>query len=311
MGGHAYMHCSLKPNGYMAGHFVLFGFEKPFYRGLERIVDVLVKAMTAHMEHFYWLYNPTSQLTDAMARFFEDGTFDEGEIDLLLRALGWSFEDAYRVIVVRERTMQEPVLLSNLLNDVTRLLPFAISLMVGNELIIVENASRASENGNAADKLEPVLAGDFACGISVAGDGIRQCGTLLRQARHEAESCIATGSVLSHADRHRNKRVVELLRQNDLLASYAHPSLVQLKNYDLANETNLYESARAYVLSSFHLSDAARYLGIHRNSLDYRLKRMREIVDFSDFDALAAKPDSDALIYLMLSFAIIDAQELK
>ena len=308
MGRHAYMHCSLKPNGYMAGHFVLFGFEKPFYRGLERIVDVLVKAMTKHMERFYWLYNPTSQLTDAMASFFEDGTFDEGEISLMLRALNWDPEDSYRVIAVRERGAQEPVLLSKLRNDVTRLLPFAIALIVENDLVIVENASRSAENGEVAKQLVPLLKSDFACGVSVIGGDIRQCRTLLRQARHEASSCIATDAMQSFADEQRNARMAEALRRDDLIATYAHPALVQLKKYDAENATSLYESLRAYVMCSFHLSDAARALNLHRNSLDYRLKRIREIVDLSDIDAIAVEPNEQQLMFLMLSFAVLDAQ---
>ena len=55
------------------------------------------------------------------------------------------------------------------------------------------------------------------------------------------------------------------------------------------------------------MSDTARCLGLHRNSVDYRLRRIREIVDLSDFDALASNPDEDKLVQLVVSFAIIDA----
>ena len=61
-------------------------------------------------------------------------------------------------------------------------------------------------------------------------------------------------------------------------------------------------------MSGFHLSDAARLLNLHRNSLDYRLKRIREIIDFSDFDALVNKPDESKLVEVIVSFAAVDAQ---
>ena len=96
-----------------------------------------------------------------------------------------------------------------------------------------------------------------------------------------------------------------------MLYTYALPELVRLKRYDEANQTQFFETLYAYTYASFHLSDAARYLGIHRNSLDYRLKRIREIIDFSLFDKLLSVPDKDAFTYLMLSFAIVDAHGIK
>ena len=56
----------------------------------------------------------------------------------------------------------------------------------------------------------------------------------------------------------------------------------------MENGTQYYETLRAYVLSCFHPSDAARYLEIHRNSLTYRLDRIREEVDLSVVDKAAA-----------------------
>lgn len=309
MGAHAYMHCSLKPNGYMAGHFVLFGFDKPFYRGQERVVEVLVKAMTRHMEQFYWLYNPTSQLADALAAFLEQGTFDDAEIGLLLRALQWGTDDLYRVHVIRERGSKEPVLLSQLRSDVSRTLPFAISLVLGDELFVLEHVTSADSNGDVAEGLAALLQPDLACGVSIARNGIAHCRDLARQAQHEALQCVKTGMTRSFADDNGCARIFEALGADSITALYAHPELVRLKRFDAENGTNLYESLRAYVMNAFHLSDAARYLGLHRNSLDYRLKRMREIADMSDIDELAACPDEGKLMYLMLSFGAIDASD--
>lgn len=308
MGSHGYMHCSLKPNGFMAGHCVLFGFDKPFKRGLERIVSILVKAMERHMEQFYWMYSPTSQVTDAFALFLSEGIFDESEISLFLRALQWDFEDAFRVYVLREHEEGQPVLLSRLLNDVVHRFPYTISFMLENDLVILENESHSTARDSIAPQLPSLLGNDFACGVSATRDGIRQCQMLYRQARHEVCQCAEERIALSYADERSASYLTEALSRDELALSYAHPEIVRLRRYDDANGTRFYETLRAYTLTSFHLSDAARHLNLHRNSLDYRLRRIREIIDFSDFDALASKPDAGKLIELILSFAVIDAQ---
>ena len=311
MGSHGYMHCSLKPNGFMAGHCVVFGFDKPFRRGLERIVDILVKAMERHMERFYWVYSPTTQVTDSFALFLSEGSFDESEISLFLRALQWDSDDSFRVYVIREHVGGEPVLLSRLLNDVLRRFPYTISFVLENELVVLENESRSVVRDSIATQLPSLLGNDFACGVSVAREGIRECQLLYRQARHEVRRCADEGVALSYADEHAAGYFADTLRGDELLTSYAHPEIVRLRRYDQEHETRFYETLRAYTLSSFHLSDAAKYLGLHRNSLDYRLKRIREIIDFSDFDALMNAPDEDKLIGLILSFAVIDVRHGK
>ena len=48
------------------------------------------------------------------------------------------------------------------------------------------------------------------------------------------------------------------------------------------------------------------HLPIHEHS-----KRIRDIIDFTDFDALASKPDASKLIEVIVSFAIVDAQNAK
>lgn len=307
VGSHAYMHCSLKPNGYMAGHFVLFGFAGPFRRGLERIVDVLVRAMTRHMEQFYWLYSPTSQLADAFERFFVDDELDEAEVDVFLRALRWAPDDAFRVHVVRERSEKGPVLISKLLSAVTRRFPLVVAFVMDDELVILENESHPEADEPVSMQLPALLGADFEAGISMECVGIWRCRTLYQQAKREVRRCIEADLALSYADDHSYECMRERYRDDDLLFSYVHPELVRLARYDETNDTNFYETLRAYAFSNFHMSDAARYLGMHRNSLDYRLKRIREVIDFSTFDALAVSPDEEKFRYVLMSFVVIDA----
>ena len=237
LGGSEYMHCSLKPNGYMAGHFVMFGFDKPFRRGLERIVDILVKVMERHMEQLYWLYSPTSQVTDAFAQFVSEGTFDEPEISLFLRAQQWDSADSFRVYVVRECVGGEAVLLPRLLKDLLHRFPNAISFMLGNELAVLENESRSAVRESIATQLPSLLGNDFICGVSSAREGIRQCRLLYQQARREVCRCMEEATALSYADEHSAGYIAEVLRGDELLVSYAHSEIVRLRRYDEENGT--------------------------------------------------------------------------
>ena len=308
MGEHEYMHCSLYPNGYMAGHFVLFGFGKPFNNGLERVANTLVRYMTKHMELFYTKYSPTSKLAESFALFLTQEQFDESAIALSLRALHWQFEDTFRFYVVRERGGQEPVMLSQLYNMVTNRFLFVIAFMLDGSLVIVENETRQGTDG-LSSHLHQLLSEDFYCGVSVSFDDLRESHMYYLQARNEARRCARNKARISQADDHGMDQIHEALRDAHLLWPYAAREIAKVKQYDVENGTQYYETLRAYVLSCFHLSDAARYLEIHRNSLTYRLDRIREEVDLSVVDKAAATNDIETMSYLILSFAIIDAAD--
>ena len=306
MGDHCYLHCSLYPNGYMAGHLVLFGFERPFDEGLERIVNILVKYITRHMEAYYAMYSPTSKLAESFAGFFVSKSFDVPETVLPLRALNWNLEDTYRLFVIRERDVRGPVLLSRLYATVAKQFILSVAFIFEESLIIVENETR-QRGLELSLQMESLLKDDFCCGISVAFNDLRKFHSYYLQAKNEVERCVAQGTSISDAACHRDTGLLDVLSENELILTYAARECLDLKKYDEDNGTDYYQTLRAYVLASFHCSDAARYLGIHRNSLTYRLEKIRELIDFDAIDRAAATHDASTVNYYLLSFAIIDA----
>lgn len=308
MGAHEYLHCSLFPNGYMAGHLVLFGFDHPFDKGLPRIVNILASAMTRHMEQFYARYNPVSKMGGVFSSFLSGDALDDEELTLDLRALRWDEDDTFRVYAMQERSDVAPVLISSLYAAIAQRFPFAISFISEDCLIVIENESHRDADDDMSAQLPSIIKSDFLCGISNPFEGIRRCRTFILQARNELEESKRTGQSFSHASDHGLAYFNRVFSSDDLMHAYAYSELTHLKRYDEDNQTQFFETLRAYAYSGFRLSDAARYLGIHRNSLTYRLDRIRHIIDFGLIDKLGSQPNEEALVYLMLSFAVIGSR---
>ena len=70
------------------------------------------------------------------------------------------------------------------------------------------------------------------------------------------------------------------------LGSYCHPALAVLSRYDHDAGTDLYHTLEAYLACGCSVKDTAERLFIHRNSLNYRLGRIRELTraDLGDAD---------------------------
>ena len=77
------------------------------------------------------------------------------------------------------------------------------------------------------------------------------------------------------------------------------PVLKQLKKHDEENGTDYYNTLRVYLLCERDQTLAAKTLCIHRNSLVYRVNRLKEMLEI-DLDS------ADIRLHILLSYFVSD-----
>ena len=82
----------------------------------------------------------------------------------------------------------------------------------------------------------------------------------------------------------------------------SHEKLLNLKYADEANHSQLYQTVRCYLEHHQSVTKTSEALFIHRSTLLYRLDKIKDILktDFSD---------PDELLYLLLSFHLLDMED--
>lgn len=74
---------------------------------------------------------------------------------------------------------------------------------------------------------------------------------------------------------------------------YRNEKLERIKQYDIDNRTSLYETLKTFLMQNSNVHQAAAQMHIHTNTLNYRLKRIKEIgnIDFKN-------PNQKTMLYL-------------
>ena len=67
---------------------------------------------------------------------------------------------------------------------------------------------------------------------------------------------------------------------HDEILNYCNERLGKLEEYDHANGTFLLDTLLAYYMNGFSVGKTAKELFIHRNSLQYRMNKIQELIDF-------------------------------
>ncbi|MDO5410239.1 MAG: helix-turn-helix domain-containing protein [Lachnospiraceae bacterium] len=88
--------------------------------------------------------------------------------------------------------------------------------------------------------------------------------------------------------------LIQTFQSQEMVFPLLHPALDVLTRYDCSNKSELRKTLSVYLQKEMNLIDAANALNIHRNTLKYRLKRIKELTH------LTLKEENE-LAYLRLS----------
>ena len=78
-----------------------------------------------------------------------------------------------------------------------------------------------------------------------------------------------------------------------------HPAILAMSRYDEENGTEYLKTLRTYAESNKNVVETALNLSVHANTVNYRVKRIRELFDIDLSDA-------DTLFEVMLAFRLRD-----
>jgi DNA-binding PucR family transcriptional regulator len=98
------------------------------------------------------------------------------------------------------------------------------------------------------------------------------------------------------------EEISQLAKNNEEISVFIHSDVQKLIAYDKKNNSDMSRSLFYYLYFGCNSSDAANYLGIHRNTLKYRLAKIQEILSLDIDD----KNDRLLLLisYIMFGFPV-------
>lgn len=304
-----FAHISLVVGGYMAGHYVVFGWQNAFNEGSVHIINNLARHLTAYITEHYAEFSPTTPIGDLVTSLIFHVGVDEVELQHMLDTLGWQRNDEFRFFVVKEKVDKELVLLPKMYVALSKKLSHSVVFMLDDRLVILVNESKKSGWSTEQNYISTALSREFLCGISNYFSDLEQCDKYYMQAEKELEYCIANNRLISYAEEHGIEYFQKAIRRDKLGETYVQKDIVCLMQYDKQNNTPFYHTLKTWFYCGFHMATTAKKLGIHRNSLTYRLDKIRELIDFTEIDQLVSTRNTEKLNYFFYSFFYLDSKE--
>ena len=176
--------------------------------------------------------------------------------------------------------------------------------LIYNEYIVIvlSRAHEESLHDSDMNALRAFLSEyNMRCGISRGFFKLEDIGEHYRQSL-EALSIGArmeSGVYLHTYDDYAVYHIAKVCSQTANLRVFCQPKLYVLMDYDKEHRTAFTNSLYSYLKNSRNITETAKALHIHRNSMIYHLKRIEEILGFS-------LTDSNTLLHIELSFRFME-----
>lgn len=149
--------------------------------------------------------------------------------------------------------------------------------------------SRSDKNILSSDEREKfknfLLSNDLSAGVSNPFSDLLETEFHYRQAYRAVEAgklVFRNAGYYSYSDMMIYYIAKSLSEQNDLY-DFFHPAIIALQKYDSENDTNLLETLKVYLTCPNDQAAVIKSLHIHRNTLFYRINRIKEITE-TDID---------------------------
>ena len=285
------------PKG-VIGHFYIIGmYGKPSAYELE-IADFFGNVLTDLLQHDPDYMPSTGAFYDYYFIDLLEGKVSDQEMLLsVLENLHWSELDTYRLIVVE--AYQRDSIEQSINNLQIHLFEEALpgkAFLYHDRLVVLINESQIRLPAGTShqertftleEKIRRILMQFENCaGYSESFQGLSKLKSYYQQAKVALDYALqekGAGILLSYA-KISTLHLVSTLYQTLPHHLVRHPAVDTLRAYDRENNTELAPTLRCYLENEQNTQKTAQKLYIHRNSLMYRMDRIKELVciDLSD-----------------------------
>ena len=297
-----YSYRGIDANGTNIGFLIYCSRSPELPGGAGHFLRILAEHISLYFSYHVGQINLISHASEMLQKCLH-GTQPGEDVKQFFRDLSWPENGEYQFLALRSDAQGKSAKYIRILRS---LFPSPLFCAYDQDMMVMLNRALLPDCDDKLRQFLTFLEKDVTVGLSNPFHYLYQSGLYAAQAREEREKAAREETLFRDASRHDRQYFSALLRSDRLCRSYVHRSLLRLLDYDTRHRTEYYETLRAFVLSYFHHSDAARILHIHRNTLLYRLESIRGIIDLSEFDAIAKNGDTAALYRYYISFFMID-----
>ena len=252
---------------------------EPFRRSDSHLMQVFAKMVETHVTNNRNRYYATSALSAFFVELLEGGKCGPADLLSLNQASGWQEHDELAVMCAEANPGGETPILGVLRDRLKDTMQHSCVFLYRNRVVCVFNITKLGGYQTVTRQISKIIASEpFTWGISYEFIGAERTPEFYQQALLACSLAEKSGKNYMDMYQAAHIRISERLRSIPDLQAFVHPDYRRLESIDMGGSTHYLETLYAFLICGGNYTDTAAYLGLHRNSLIYRMTRIQEII---------------------------------
>jgi len=251
----------------------------PFDRGEVHLMHVFADMIERYIRSNAGILFAVSDPATFLGPIIETGSVDEINLPTIYRAAGLASGSELCVAVIEGKNHSDTPMLGVLRDGLRAQLKKASVFSYLNQVVCVMELGATRSYERALQQISAQVPVDaFVWGVSYEFSDLRllryyyeQAVTALNKATEKGRVWISMYDVACEC-------ILEKCMQNSALAPMIHPDLMRLRLADELDNTQYCSTLYYYLLCGGNYTDTAALMGLHRNSLIYRMNKIRGIM---------------------------------
>ncbi|MCR4435707.1 MAG: helix-turn-helix domain-containing protein [Clostridiales bacterium] len=288
----------------IVGHLVVHEYNNPFKKADLEIAAFLSNVISAEMQKSKFFRNTMGVMYEYFIIDLLEGKLrDDESVEKKLKYLDLHLKENLYVLTIETSRFIEKNTPNFQIKDYIESMIYGSKAIFYNDNIVMI-ISRSRENmineAELSDLEEFLQRNHIFGGISRCFTNIINLQKFYMQSLKAIEigTRIFTGKALFNYESCAVYNIMDAYSKEELL-DFCHPSLLSLIEYDKINNTTYVQSLHTYITNDKRKVESADYLHIHRNTMNYRISKIKNIMKV-DLD------DRDLLFHLNISFKILE-----
>lgn len=278
---------------------------KPFTLGQLSIFYILKNQMEIAFKRSDQYLHMADGVNYYIDRLLQGFPIDENTVTYHLGRVNWKMSDHYGFMyfVKRDKTKISNGLKAKFAYRIKQIIKDSYTVPYENGIIaVVHNAKPLSDENPMLMELNKFLRNtDMLCGLGMEFDNFMELKYAFIQAKASLEDQFVFQSQNIYAFSARYmEHIISILEISTSTKSLCHPKILQLYRQEDERGKELVETISVYLLNGRNTTTTAKELHVHRNTLIYRLDKIKQILE-SDIDKISA----NELFLLLFSCLIV------
>lgn len=287
---------TLKQANDMHLHIQIMEFQTAVTAGHCQLADIFLKIVS--FTHFPGLSTYAQSMSKLFCELINGKTVPKEELDWVLLALGW--ENKVPCVLLLFENNHEQLTKESLNGLLDQYIPQGKRLVYENETLLLLLKSEFDTLIDELTKLIQPL--DFICGVSLPFIDWDTLAERLNQAKLAIHYGQTANSCIRRCEDFTTAYIHDSLLKTTKDLCLCHPAILTLNDYDRENEADLCFTLFQYLRYERNSTITSECLHIHRNTLQYRLKKIHELIQVD-------MNNPDIREHLMLSYEMIHITE--